>query len=99
LPPSLERVLIKGVRKVDPSLVLGLSSGDGSSYFIAVNDVLEFVHDSEDFRRTLEWGNATPARQSPMKARPEDLDPPCANFSETTYQPEGRVQVTMEPLF
>ena len=47
------------IRKGDPNMLLALSPSDGTSYFIAIGDVAEWVYDSPRFRSTLELANAT----------------------------------------
>jgi hypothetical protein len=57
LPKPLEKFLIQMIRKGDPNLLLTLSPSDGHSYFVAIGDTAEWVHDSKNFRETLEKAN------------------------------------------
>ncbi|KAJ8331785.1 hypothetical protein BDV3_001215 [Batrachochytrium dendrobatidis] len=57
IPKPLEKLLIQLVRRGDPSIVVTLSPSDGMSYFVAVGDTAEWVHDSASLRMALEWAN------------------------------------------
>lgn len=57
LPKPLQKFLIQMIRKGDPNLLLALSPSDGHSYFVAIGDTAEWVHDAKNFRETLEKAN------------------------------------------
>ncbi|KAI8925390.1 hypothetical protein BC831DRAFT_461370 [Entophlyctis helioformis] len=57
IPKPLEKLLIQHIRHGDPNIVVALSPTDGHSYFVAVGDTAEWVHDSASLRLVLEWSN------------------------------------------
>ena len=57
IPRPLEKFLIQMIRKGDPNLILALSPSDGHSYFVAIGDVAEWVHDNQTFKDALECAN------------------------------------------
>jgi hypothetical protein len=45
------------IRRGDPNMILSLSPVDGHSYFVAIGDVAEWIHDSQSLRKALEIAN------------------------------------------
>ncbi|KAI8896740.1 hypothetical protein BC833DRAFT_596323 [Globomyces pollinis-pini] len=57
IPKPLQKLLISRIRHADPNILVTLSPADGLSYFVAIGEVGEFVHDNPTLRTTLEFAN------------------------------------------
>ena len=63
LPQSLERFLIRHIRKNPPHLVIALSPVDANAYFISIGDKTDFQHNNQSIPRVLQWSSSSDAEE------------------------------------
>ena len=64
LTQTMQELLIKEIRRGDPSVHASLSPCDGHSYFLKIGSSVLYMHDSDTLQSALDWANGLPMPDS-----------------------------------